>query len=41
MVTIKDGEIVQSIPSDGVVGVSVYGFGFLGGVIQQAGIEQI
>ncbi len=31
MVTIKDGEIVQSIPSDGVVGVSVYGFGFLGG----------
>tara|TARA_B100001167_G_scaffold136573_1_gene86360 strand:- start:360 stop:473 length:114 start_codon:yes stop_codon:yes gene_type:complete len=30
-VTVKDGEILSSIPAAGIVGVSIYGFGFLGG----------
>ncbi|MBV46429.1 MAG: hypothetical protein CL900_04375 [Dehalococcoidia bacterium] len=30
-VTVKDGGILSSIPEKGIVGVSIYGFGFLGG----------
>ncbi|SVE40016.1 uncharacterized protein METZ01_LOCUS492870, partial [marine metagenome] len=30
-VTVKDGEILSSMPAEGIVGVSIYGFGFLGG----------
>jgi len=28
---VKDGEILSSSPDDGIVGISVFGFGFTGG----------